>query len=262
VLPGLDYLVVGRVNAFFERASGKGAQRIAVSRRAAREVEQFYGLRGQRVVHNAVDIEHFQPQDDVAALRARWGLPEDRFLLLAVGRMDYGKGRDVVREMLKELPESVTLVVAAPQHAKMDTFPADRLCLIPGVPYAELPALYSACDALLCASLYEGFALTPIESWACGTPVVTGRVGVLEELAGSEASLDVCLTEVGDASALAAAVRRLVEDPDLRRRQSEWGRDLVASRFSMARFEADYLDVCRGALGGGSAPVRAAQRVL
>jgi glycosyltransferase involved in cell wall biosynthesis len=254
-LPRLDYLVLTQVNGRFERWSGKGAHRVAVSRRACQEVERFYGLKGQRTVHNAVDVDLLAPVS--GELRKRWALPEDRFLLLAVGRMDFGKGREVARAMLESLPESVMLVVAGPQHSKMETFPQDRVRIIAGVPYEELPALYSACDAVLCASLYEGFGLTLIEAWACGLPVVTGRVGIVDELLGEEPAFDACVAEVGDAAGLASAVNRLLQDPELRRRQAEWGRETVHARFSLPKFERDYLDVCHAALDAAASGVRA-----
>lgn len=236
----LDYLVTRWLYGGCEQWSGVGAYRVAVSQRVAREVGRFYRLRTQRLLHNGVDTRHFTPRPDASALRRRWSLPEDVFLLLVVGRMDYGKGREVLKAMAPLLPPQTKFVVAAPESSKMDTLPAERLILLPGVAYEELPRLYGACDALLCASLYEGFGLTLIEAWACGLPVVTGRLGIIEELAGSEPALDACVAEVGDASRLAAAVGRLVEDRDLGRRQGEWGRALVEDRFSAERFTSEW----------------------
>ncbi len=241
----LDYQVIRWMYGTCEQGSGVGAYRVAVSQPVAREVGRYYRLRTQRILHNGVDIRHFTPRANATELRRRWSLPEDDFLLLVVGRMDYGKGREVLKEMAPLLPPEVKFVVAAPEASKMETFPAERLILLPGIAYRDLPLLYAACDVLLCASLYEGFGLTLIEAWACGLPVVTGRLGIIEELSGTEPALDACVAGVGDAPGLAASVCRLVEDRELGRRQGEWGRHLVEERFSADRFTSEWWQVIR-----------------
>jgi len=88
----------------------------------------------------------------------------------------------------------------------------------------DLPTLYSAAEMLAYPSIYEGFGLPILEAMACGTPVVTSTTSSLPELAGNAA----LLVEPTDADALAAAMRRLLQDTDLRRR-------LVADGFDQAR---------------------------
>ena len=249
-LPSLDFQVLRYLNGGMERWSGTGALRVTVSRRVAGEVSRLYGLRGCQVVHNGISLGHFRP-DVGKRLRSRWNLPEDRFLMLAVGRMDYGKGREVLKEMMERLPASVHLVLAAPSSSGLERLPAERLHLIPGVPYEELPQLYAACDVLSCTSLYEGFGLTLIEAWASGIPVVTGRVGVVEELVGQEPSFDACVANVGDAPRLAEAVARLQGEPSLAARQVAWGQGVTRERFSSERFAAAYQALARCAVEGG-----------
>ena len=58
---------------------------------------------------------------------------------------------------------------------------------------------------------------------------------------------------VDDAAGLAARIQRLDEDPDLGRRQAEWGRSLVVERFSYQRMKADYVSL----LGDLGLPVKA-----
>lgn len=234
-VPKLDYLVSRRVSGELERWCGLRATRVGVSQRVRKDLSEFYRLRCDRVVHNAVDTDHFRPGSG-EGLRERWGLPRDRFLVLLVGRMDYGKGREVLRDVAARVGPDVQFVVAAPEVAKQETLPADRVRVLPGVEYGELPDLYRACDALLCASLYEGFGLTLIEAWASGLPVATGRVGLVSELEGQESSFDACVAEVGDAERLAEIIHRLADDRQLRERQAAWGRALVEQRFSLEQY--------------------------
>jgi glycosyltransferase involved in cell wall biosynthesis len=77
------------------------------------------------------------------------------------------------------------------------------------VPDEDLPALYNGADLFCFPSLYEGFGLPVLEAMACGTPVVTSNTSSLPEVAG-EAAL---LVDPYDVEAIAAAMRRVLEDP-------------------------------------------------
>jgi glycosyltransferase involved in cell wall biosynthesis len=79
------------------------------------------------------------------------------------------------------------------------------------VPAEELPALYSAATALLMPSQYEGFGFPLLEAMACGAPVIGSRASSLPELAGDAA----LLIDPNDAIGLAAAIRQLIDQPEL-----------------------------------------------
>ncbi|MGH9937663.1 MAG: glycosyltransferase family 4 protein, partial [Blastocatellia bacterium] len=77
---------------------------------------------------------------------------------------------------------------------------------------ADLPALYSAAEAFVYPSLYEGFGLPPLEAMACGAPVITSDVSSLPEVIG-EAGLT---HAPNDARALTAAMAKLLGDETTR----------------------------------------------
>jgi len=54
---------------------------------------------------------------------------------------------------------------------------------------SDMPAFYSGAEALVYPSLYEGFGLPILESFACKTPVVTSNRGSMKEIAGNGAAL-------------------------------------------------------------------------
>ena len=102
-----------------------------------------------------------------------------------------------------------------------------RDVLFPGyVPEAELPLWYSAAEAFVYPSAYEGFGLPVLEALACGTPVITTTAGSLVEVAGNAAVL--CAPD--DAPALADAIVRVMGDPLLRGQLAASG-PLQADRF-------------------------------
>lgn len=161
----------------------------------------------------------------------------------------WGRGGDTERERLER--------VAA------DLGVADRV-RFGSLPRSELARAYADADAVLFPSTWaEPFGLVPLEAMACATPVVaTGVGGSAEFLVDGENCL---LVEPADADALVAAVRRLADDADLRRRLVAGGSATV-DRLDVDRLadvmEAWHEHAAGGFVGpdpGGSAlPVRPA----
>jgi glycosyltransferase involved in cell wall biosynthesis len=89
------------------------------------------------------------------------------------------------------------------------------------VPFAQLVALIRGARALLFPSLYEGFGLPVLEAMLLGTPVMTSNVSSLPEVAG-EAAL---LVDPTDMDQIAAAIRKIDHDADLRAELSANGRE-------------------------------------
>jgi glycosyltransferase involved in cell wall biosynthesis len=87
----------------------------------------------------------------------------------------------------------------------------DRVTFAGYVPDGDLPPLYSGADCVLLPSLYEGFGFPVLEAFACGAPVVCSNASSLPEVAG-DAALLVAPT---DTDGLAAAIRRVLEEPGL-----------------------------------------------
>jgi glycosyltransferase involved in cell wall biosynthesis len=80
---------------------------------------------------------------------------------------------------------------------------------------------YRASAVYLCSSVSEGWGLPVAEAMACGTAVVSTRNGGAEDFCAD--GHNALLVDVGDASAMAAAVTRLLHEPALRNRLVEAG---------------------------------------
>lgn len=78
------------------------------------------------------------------------------------------------------------------------------------LPRAELPLLMSSARALVYPSWYEGFGLPPLEAMACATPVIVSNTSSLPEVVGATG----IQVPPDDPSAIAAAMHRLLNDPE------------------------------------------------
>ncbi|MBI3362361.1 MAG: glycosyltransferase family 4 protein [Chloroflexi bacterium] len=203
------------------------------------------------VLYSGVDAA-FQPIADPAALaavRARCGLGDSAFIL-SVGTLQPRK--NYVR-LIRAFAQSwfidhCSLVIVGSRGWLYDSIFAEvtRLglegrVLFPGfVADDDLPALYSAARAFAYPSLYEGFGLPVLEAMACGTPVVTSTASCLPEVAGGAA----LLADPRDVDGLAAALRRVCEDDNLRRTLIAQGR-ARAREFTWGRAARQLLDIYR-----------------
>ena len=78
--------------------------------------------------------------------------------------------------------------------------------------------MYASADAFLLPSLYEGYGMVLAEAMARGLPIVCTTGGAAAETAPDAAAIKV---PPGDQGALTAAIRRLLDEPDLRRRLAD-----------------------------------------
>jgi glycosyltransferase involved in cell wall biosynthesis len=96
-------------------------------------------------------------------------------------------------------------------------------------------------------SLSEAFGLTAADALALGVPVVASAVGGLPDIVlEGETGL---LVPPADAGAIAAAVSRLLDDPELARRLGAAGAERVESKFTDEAMVRKYLDAYEGLLG-------------
>ncbi len=223
-----------------------------------------YG-REARVVPNGVDVARFADVGDVrrAELRMRAGV-RDRFLFLSVGGIEPRKGSEFLIAAMGELcatltPPPVLAVVGghsfqdhrAYREAVLDRAAEVGLDLgrdiveLGTVDDEELPHWYRAADALAFPSTKEGWGLAILEAQAAGLPVVSSDLPVFNEFLTE--GVDAVMVPVGDAPALAAAMREVVEDAQLRTRLADNGH-AVAQRYSWAQSAARHAEIYRAAL--------------
>lgn len=174
------------------------------------------------VVHLGVD-EAFHvdaTQEGAVALQAFDVHPP---YLLYVGDISHRKNLPRMLQAFAASParDSHRLVIAgSAAYGSTETFEqvrqlgiADRVVLTGFVPDRLLPQLYAHADALMFATLYEGFGLPALEALAAGTPVVGGIHGAVGEVTDGHAEL----VDPYDVGAMGAGLERALAWDDERR---------------------------------------------
>lgn len=250
---GSDLNLVARdrvVAARIAEAAARAVACCAVSRALGDRFAEVAKLPRQRIldVRNGVDLERFAPGDQAAA-RAALGLPPAGRLLLGVGRLVPGKGFQVAATALGSLPSDVHLVLVGdgPERESIAAAAPGRVHFLGQRPPDEVAMACRAADLLVLPSEREGWPNVVTEALASGLRVVATRVGGIPQILGEPSPDDLslgALVPVGDAPALAAAVRAVLEQPADPRRVREF-----AERYGWAEPVALLVDVFRRALG-------------
>jgi len=153
-------------------------------------------------------------------------------VLAFAGRLTAQKDLGVALAAVRELP-GVRLVIAGdgPERARLESEAPDGVSFLGPLPRAQVLGLLRDADAAILTSAWENFPHGVVEALAVGTPVIATRTGgVAEIVRDGENGL---LVEPGDAAAFAAAVRRFLDDEQLRARLR------AAAVSSVAAYDAD-----------------------
>lgn len=206
--------------------SGRVDLHVGVGERTSREVESLVGLPtgSVRTVHNGVPDVALEPMPR----------PRPGAIVGAAGRLEPQKGFDVLLRALRDVEDATLVLIGDGSEREQLRSLARSLELDDRIIWQDwsddvrsyLPAL----DVFVLPSRFEGFPLVVLEALLAETAVVATDVGsVAEAVRHEETGL---LVPADDAATLAAAMRRLLADADLRRNLGRRGRRLVLDRFT------------------------------
>lgn len=209
-----------------------------------------------RVIPNGVDTAVFRPGDRSAARRQLGIKPDAQVLLFAANAPLVNPFKDfaTLRRALQDLrsepgTEALTLIALGADTPASDALPGVRY-----VPFISDPSAvakyYQAADVYVHPALAESFGLSIVEAMACGIPVVASRVGGIPEIVIEGTSG--LLFDTRDARALAAALRRVLGDSELRMSMGEAGVRRVAECFRVEQQVDAYLSLYEEVLSKAS----------
>ncbi len=197
---------------------------VTISQYYQQELPRWHGegLPPVKVIFGGVDLQHFQPPANRAAVRTQWKLADRDFLFLTVRRLDPRMGlgnliRAFAPVALNYPNARLWLAGKGPDAPQLEALIRElkletHVRLLGFVPEADLASLYGAADCTLMPSLdLEGFGLATVESLACGTPVLGTRSGATPELL--EPLDPHLLFEPGNVVALTQRLEKVLQQP-------------------------------------------------
>ncbi|GAB0056199.1 D-inositol-3-phosphate glycosyltransferase [Candidatus Magnetaquicoccaceae bacterium FCR-1] len=225
--PKMDEMFA-RMPGIFDRM-----RKVVVSCVISRQVLMAHGVPGEKIelIPLGVDLTRFRPADAEtrARLRAALEIPREAFVIGSFQKDGIGwgdgeepkpvKGPDLFLELLEQLRgrhPNVLVMLTGPARGYVKRG-LERL----GIPYRhrflenylDIVSCYQILDLYAITSRAEGGPKALMESWACGVPVVSSRMGMPADwiLDGRNGFL----SDVGDTARMAGQVGRLLEDPAL-----------------------------------------------
>lgn len=214
-----------------ERAAFRWADRtVAISEALAEwgEREAIGKKTDYTILWSGIEIERFADASRTEG-RTILGVSDDVLLIGLVAKLWEGKGHEfLIKAAAPLLSDKVKLVFIGEGPLR------ERLAAIrnPHVLLAGFQAnaapVTKALDIAVLPSEFEGMGRVLLEAQAAGVPVIANNVGGISDVVKSGG----ILVAAHDQSAWRAALRNLIDNPDLRRRMGNEGSRFVGERFS------------------------------
>lgn len=225
---------------FLRRVLRRASRIVVSSPRLAEYARELSDFRHKCVVIPfGLDTSHLAETPAIATRAAEIARESPGPRVLFVGRLVPYKGVDVLIDAMANVRATCLIVGDGPLRSSLESHAASRgvssrVRFLGGVSDLDLAAHLHACDLFVLPSVtrQETFGVVQLEAMACGRPVVSTdlQTGVpwvnQHEVTG-------LVVPPQDATALAAALTRLVEDPELRQRFGAAGRARVSTQFTV-----------------------------
>lgn len=133
------------------------------------------------VIYNGVDTSVFSPQpvDEINRKYSLFG----KIVLLGVSSVwSEGKGLNDYFALRQRLPDTYVIILVGLSPKQIKALPSGIIGIPRTDSAAELAALYTRANAVMCLSKAETFGLTLVEGWACGTPSIGYADTAVKEL--------------------------------------------------------------------------------
>ncbi len=214
----------------------------------SREIERealACGIAPERVHYlpNAIDMTRFRPAtgEEKRELRRQLDLPADAIVCLFVGRLSREKGLMDLMEAWRSVTNALLLIGGPDMDGHpWNVGPAARELAarhqLESVRFlgsvSDVASLLRVADVAIQPSHFEALGLSAIEALASGVPVVASAVGGLLDFMVDGENGKLCPPK--NPAALAAAIRAVVDDGELRRRLAAGARASVLGEYDEA----------------------------
>lgn len=221
---------------------------IIATQTEAERVRTHYGVPSAKLarIFNPIDLAMWDATDRSKA-RAALGIPIDARVVVYHGRIElHRKGLDVLMDAWEQIcrdrpGRELRLLLIGTGSDAVELHRRITAMQLRGVLWvdeyvldrAAIRRYLSAADVYTLPSRHEGFPVAPLEAMACGLPVVAADAsGVSDIFENGEASGGL-LVPRGDATALALAISRVLDDEVWGRQMGQLARRRVEDCFSL-----------------------------
>ena len=182
--------------------------------------------------------------------RRRLGIADDDEVIVNVARQEYQKGQKYLLEaagiLVRTRPRLVVLIAGREGHSSHELVELyDQLQLGERTRFLvhrdDVPEILAAADIFAFPSVYEGLGGAVIEAMALGLPIVGSDIPALREVV--EDGRNGFLVKPESATALAAALTRILDDPALASAFGGRSLEIFRERFTIARSAERMMDL-------------------
>lgn len=227
----------------------RGSRRVVfVSQSLRNELRGLLKIHDARttVIPNGIDTEAFRPGRD-NSIRDTLGLPPDAILIGAIGNIRPAKAYDNLLQAARALldrSDRFRFVIAGQYGGTLaDDLMRRRaqLGLEERVFFlglrSDVATVLHNLDVFVLSSRSEGFSIACVEAMACGIPVIATRCGGPEEILDTRSGI---LVEKENPAALADAVHRITQSPELAHKLSQAALERARDEFSLQTMLSRY----------------------
>lgn len=200
-----------------------------------------------RIIPFGIEVARFQKRESsaIGSIREKFG-PR---MVLAVGRLVYYKGLEFLLRAMVKVKGNLAIIGDGPLRGCLEEEAralgiAERVSFLSGI--ENLVPYYQACDVFVLPSIArnEAFGIVQLEALAAGKPVVNTLLssGVPFVSVDGQTGFSV---PPRDSDALASALNRLLDEPDLCSRFGAAGRERVNREFTLEKMTSRILSLYR-----------------
>lgn len=233
---------------------------------AASAVEMGYEAAKVYSVLNGLDISGWDYETDGRPIRQEFNIPPNMPVMAIASRLFYWKGHTELIQSLalvkQTVPDFRLLIVGeddpratpgrGPYSEELKALVAD-LGLQDQVVFTgfrkDMPAIMAAADIFTHPSFEEPFGMVYVEAMAMKKPIITLNQGGSAEVV--EHGKSGLLSSPKDIEQMAANIVTLIQDPEMRQRMGEYGRQRAESYFNPQRMTRDMENVYRRVINKG-----------
>ncbi|MEP0708551.1 MAG: glycosyltransferase family 4 protein [Parvibaculum sp.] len=217
---------------------------IVVSESTRRDVVREFGVdtAKTRLVLHGIDHLQFRPmphvkrRDDLIVACASADVPLKGLIYLI----------RAYAELLKTRPELKLRVIGKLREGNTSyelrqLGIMDKVEFVTGVTDEDITTIYNEATIAVSPSVYEGFGFPCGEAMSCGTPVIATDGGSLPEVVGDAG----IVVPHSNPPALANAIAAMLDNPEMRARYGQAGRERILAEFKWERAAREYADIYR-----------------